>query len=46
MRKFDREADLMSRAAQSEQISAISTQFRRLGGACKGCHDAYREKLD
>jgi cytochrome c556 len=45
-RTFKSEAERMWKVAQSRQVPEISTQFRRLGEACKACHDVYREKLD
>ena len=32
--------------AASGDLDAVKAQIRPTGGACKGCHDKYREKKD
>jgi cytochrome c556 len=44
--KFMTEANRMWQIVNDGQPTEIHTQFKRLGQACKGCHDVYREKLD
>jgi cytochrome c556 len=34
----------MNTAAASGDLGAIKGQVRNLGGACKGCHDKYRQE--
>jgi cytochrome c556 len=39
-------AKQIAAAADAGNASDASAGFSRLGGACKSCHDAHREKLD
>jgi cytochrome c556 len=40
---FKNEADAMVKAAATGDKAAIGAQLGKLGGTCKGCHDAYRK---
>jgi cytochrome c556 len=42
--KLREEAARMNTAAASGDLGAIKGQVRNLGGACKGCHDKYRQE--
>jgi cytochrome c556 len=39
---FARQADSYQRVAAGGDIAAIRLEARRLGAACKGCHDTFR----
>lgn len=41
---FGREANELSRVASSGDAAAVKTQFAKLTGTCKGCHDEFRAK--
>lgn len=43
---FARQANAFSRAAASGDSTAIRTEGRKLGAACKSCHDTFRERED
>jgi cytochrome c556 len=43
--KFLAEALKMNAAAQSGDKAAVAAQFKVVGGACKNCHDTFREKV-
>lgn len=38
------EATKLNAAAASGNLDAVKAQFRPTGGACKGCHDKYRQE--
>jgi cytochrome c556 len=39
---FNKEANELARIASGGDITAIKTQFTKLGETCKGCHSSYR----
>ena len=41
---FNREANEMAKVAATGDAAAIKTQFGKLGGTCKACHDDFRVK--
>lgn len=41
---FNREANEMAKVAATGDVAAIKTQFGKLGGTCKACHDDFRTK--
>ncbi len=43
---FASQAEAFERAAKSGDIDAIRGEMRKLGGACKGCHDNFRTQDD
>ena len=43
---FAREAGALARVSASGDMAAIRSQARKLGGACKSCHDRFREESD
>ena len=44
--KFIKAANEMSEVAESGDMQAIGPAIKALGGACKGCHDDFREEHD
>ena len=44
MTKFVRTAKLMEQAATTGDMGQIGSAIQSLGGACKGCHDDFREE--
>jgi cytochrome c556 len=43
---FARQADVLARAAAGGDVAAIRLESRKLGAACKNCHDSFRESAD
>ena len=43
LNKFVAAANDMAEAVDSGEMSAIGPAIQKLGGACKGCHDNFRE---
>lgn len=43
---FAAQAAAFQRAAASGNAAAMRTEARKLGGACKGCHDSFRLPTD
>lgn len=41
---FNKEANEMAKVAASGDAAAVKAQFGKLGEACKGCHDKFREE--
>ncbi len=41
---FGMQANEMAKVAASGDASAVKAQFGKLGEACKGCHDKFREE--
>lgn len=41
---FVKEANEFVKVAEKGEIASVKTQFGKLGGTCKGCHDDYRQK--
>lgn len=42
--RFQREADLMTKVVETDDIGAMKKQAKALGGACAACHQKFREK--
>lgn len=40
---FNKEANELAKVAATGDVAAIKAQFGKTGGACKGCHDAFRK---
>ena len=40
---FNREANELAKVAATGDVAANKAQFGKTGGACKGCHDAFRK---
>lgn len=45
-RSFEVAANEMWKASNGKDVAFIGAKFRKLGATCKGCHDAFREKMD
>ncbi len=43
---FARQADVFGRVAGSGDVAAIRLEARKLGAACKACHDTFRQSED
>jgi cytochrome c556 len=41
---FVREANELARVAAAGDAAAVKTQYAKLNGTCKGCHDEFRSK--
>jgi cytochrome c556 len=46
LRQFDGAADGLWRASKGGDIAAIRSEFKKVEGSCKNCHDPFREKED
>lgn len=42
--KFNQEANELAKVSLTGDVVAIKAQFGKTGGACKGCHDAFRKE--
>ena len=38
-------AKAVAAAAKANDVAAVKTSMQKMGGSCKGCHDAHREKV-
>lgn len=43
---FARQAEVLVRVAAGSDVAAIRIETRKLGAACKSCHDSFRESDD
>jgi cytochrome c556 len=43
---FARQAEIFQRVAMTSDATAIRTETRKLGGACKQCHDNFRAQSE
>ncbi|MBS1228300.1 MAG: cytochrome c prime [Proteobacteria bacterium] len=41
---FGKEANELAKVAATGDVAAIKAQFGKTGGACKACHDEFRQK--
>jgi len=41
---FNKEANELAKIAATGDVAAIKAQFGKTGGACKACHDDFRQK--
>ena len=46
MQRFDQESERLASVAATNDLDALKVQHRKLGEACKACHDPFREKKD
>jgi cytochrome c556 len=43
---FARQAEIFQRVAMTSDVATIRTEARKLGGACKQCHDNFRAQSE
>jgi cytochrome c556 len=41
---FTKEADELAKVAATGDVAAVKAQFGKVGGACKACHDDFKQK--
>jgi cytochrome c556 len=42
LKNFQVEANVLRKVAEQGDAASFNEQFKKLGGACKGCHDKYK----